>query len=149
MTDSSPVTFLVDLAGQLDARPGTPAAAFVLALDAWLDGRAATLDAALGLTATGPGKERALTRWRRARRNQHLRAALALVDGGYSWQRCLALAKEISRFESDLWPRWRDLPDPPDGASALRQALFHARREGALPTSPRQLSNIATNGRFD
>ena len=54
----------------------------------------------------------------------------------------MELAREISTFESIVWPRWRDFPSPPEGCSELRRYLFEARRLGELPSSERRLYSI-------
>lgn len=135
---------LVDLAARLAAQapPESPESDFARAVERWSLGAVDTLDEALGLVGA-PGRERAATRWRRAQRDRHLRRALALVEGDSPWRRCLALEREIERFESVIWPRWRDRTAPPPEASRLRAELFQARRLDALPTTARQLSNIA------
>lgn len=61
---------------------------------------------------------------------------------GTRWGRCTALATEIQKFESIIWPRIRDRETPPEGCSMLRSLLFRARRLGPLPTTARQLRNI-------
>jgi len=81
-------------------------------------------------------------RLRRQRRDQLLREAHGLMSGT-PWGRCVALEREIAQFESILWPRWRDRAAPPEPCSALRRHLFEARRLGPLPTTARQLRNIA------
>ena len=75
-------------------------------------------------------------------RDELLREAHGLMDGR-PWGRCVQLAAEIHRFEALVWPRWRDRAAPPEPCSALRRYLFEARKLGPLPTTPRQLRNIA------
>jgi hypothetical protein len=81
-------------------------------------------------------------RLRRQRRDGFLVQAIALMTGGTPWQRCTQLEAAIARFESTIWPQWRDRDTPPEGCSVLRSLLFHARRCGPLPTTARQLRNI-------
>ena len=92
----------------------------------------------------------ALAEWmRRRERDDYLREAYGLMSGA-PWGRCVQLAAEIHRFEALVWPRWRDRAAPPEPCSALRRHLFEARRLGQLPTSARQLRNIAKwNGHGD
>ncbi|NVZ10639.1 hypothetical protein HW932_15355 [Allochromatium humboldtianum] len=124
------------------APPGTPERDFARAVARWLQGEEDTLDAALGLSAHR-GQDSAPRRWRRDQRNRHLTTALELVEGDTTGARCRALAAEIARFESRIWPRWRVLTAPPPEASRLRTALFKARQFGCLPTTHEQLRNIA------
>lgn len=96
-------------------------------------------------------------------RDELLRAAHGLMDGT-SWARCVALEREIRRFETIQWPRLREhdgativrdengpaqptlaavgIDAPPEPCSALRRYLFEARRLGPLPTTARQIRNI-------
>jgi hypothetical protein len=95
------------------------------------------LDEALGLA--GLDRQRLC----RARRDHHLRQALAQVTSEpvSDWRRCLLLEAEIRRFLA-LFNGWRTLEAPPERTSALRRALFYARKFGCLPQSAKQLSNI-------
>ena len=70
-----------------------------------------------------------------------LRRAARCVDGSTRWQRAVSLAHEIRRFETAAWPRVREKNSLTDG-SALRLALFEARRLGPLPSSPRHLYRL-------
>ncbi len=126
--------------------PDTPAAFFVAGIRRWLSGSARSMDDALGLTGS-PGIETARTRYLRHRRDAHLLTAWRLLDGKPT-PRAAALADAIRRFESDIWPRWRDLEAPPASASSLGRAVWEARRCGSLPTSARQLQNIAESNRL-
>lgn len=92
--------------------------------------------AVLGLSGT------AGRRAREASRNFWLYRALRQVEGDTRWARCKGLSREIARFESCVWVRWRDLALVPDEASELRTCLFNARRLGPLPSTPEQLRNI-------
>ena len=86
----------------------------------------------------------ALAEWvRRRARDEYLREAHALMSGGTPWGRCVQLEAEIHRFEALVWPRWSDREAPPEPCSELRRHLFNARRIGPLPSSARQLWNIA------
>lgn len=110
-------------------------------VQAFITGRQRTLCKALGCRAAGhsaPTTEAAIQR-----RNQRLCEALSYCDGATPWRRCLALEREIATFEAIVWPRWRELTAPPPGASALRTALFHARKCHPLPTTARALSGIS------
>lgn len=86
-----------------------------------------------------------------AMRDYWLMRALRECPGNTLWPKAVALEKEIKRFETALWPAWRDLDEPPAGASALRTALFHAfkiaermpRARGiAIPRTAKMLNNI-------
>ena len=81
-------------------------------------------------------------RMRLRERDSFLVQALELMPGT-PWGRCVQLESEIRRFEALVWPRWRDRETPPEGCSALRHLLFEARRLGPLPSTARQLWNIA------
>ncbi|MFB1487413.1 MULTISPECIES: hypothetical protein [unclassified Thiocapsa] len=143
----SPAESLIAVARRLSAfnfESGSPERRMVDAIERWLSADAATLDEALGLTGA-PGRETARTLHRRALRDRHLVAAHGIIGAASPWRGCLALADEIARFESVIWPRWRDLPEPPPGASLLRAELFAARQFGTLPGTPMQLSRIVNN----
>lgn len=137
----NPAAQLAELAARLESEnppTGSPEAVLVTAVRRWLEGDVETLDAALGLGGAR-GIERARTLYRRAQRDHNLRAAWHAVEASGPWSRSVRLAAEISRFETDIWPRWRDLDAPPAGASSLRRSLFHARRLGPLPSTARGL----------
>jgi hypothetical protein len=80
----------------------------------------------------------------KADRNRHLRQAWRLLEdmGGTPWARSVRLKAEIERFESVLWPGWRDLPALPAGASELRTALFHAFKARRPPRTEVALHKI-------
>lgn len=126
-------------------KPGPLHAWFTAGIEAYLSG--ATLEAGLGL-AGGAGRRTARTLYRRARRDEALRQAHALVPGASPWRRSLALVHEVGRFGAVLWPRWRDLAAPPAGASALRQALFTAFKHGNPPASATGLHGICNPQRM-
>lgn len=137
MAPVDPIAALLSLAdAAASGRPvPEPVAAWLVSgVRSYLNDRE-PLDVALGLRA--PGWSPA-TRLAYARRNQALRAASALVDGPAQ------LSREITRFESRTWPRWKGLPSPPARASDLDRTLDQAFRTGApVPASARQLSRIA------
>lgn len=59
-----------------------------------------------------------------------IQAARAL-DEGYTWTAAVHLSAELSEFLSrGPWRAWRALDEPPDGASALRLALFWVAKHG-------------------
>lgn len=72
-------------------------------------------------------------RLRQARRDYWLRQAYALIQAEAPRPRCEALQAQANRFESAVWPRWRELDEPPEGASRLHACLFRACKEGAIP----------------
>lgn len=94
---------------------------------------------ALDLTDAG------YTRLCEAHRNHHLRTAASLLGEGRSWKRSEKLAQAAARFESITWPRWRDLERPPESASPLQVALFHARRWRKFPRSVMQFHNLTND----
>ncbi|HPE80185.1 MAG TPA: hypothetical protein PKZ35_09260 [Gammaproteobacteria bacterium] len=101
------------------------------------------LEKALNLRADGPGQLTARRAYLVRRRNHAIFAAWQLCEGGSPWLKAVALAAEVARFQSIIWPRWRELEVPPAIASELRRHLFDAHRCGAVPTSPEQLHRIA------
>jgi len=62
------------------------------------------------------------------RRNYWIVVAHGQIDAAGDWKKSEGLALELKRFEEIIWPSWRELDAPPNGASALREALFHAMR---------------------
>ncbi|GEM_PF-1546730 len=100
------------------------------ALRAYFSG-AGSLDKCLGLVGK-PGKRRISTRFRKHERDRHLRAAWALCVGESDWARSCNLTDEIRRFASIIWPRWRELREPPADSSQLRAHLFWAFKQGLL-----------------
>ena len=105
-----------------------------------------TLDQALAITPRR-GSRSWGRRLRAAERRLHLRAAWrAATDEAVSeHRRANLLAAAVADFERDFWPAW-STTGPPAGASALRSALFHARRATAepLPSSWRRLLDICS-----
>jgi hypothetical protein len=99
------------------------------ALDAFLNGQSETLCSALGLR--NPGRTghvaRALVY---EERNAALRVAAATLGGD-----AVNLLTATRRFETDTWPRVRDLPEPPDRFNETQRALFIAFKRGAPPRS--------------
>lgn len=145
MTTSNAAESLAQLAADLEAAdpaPDSPAAAFVAGVQRWLEGRAPSLDSALGLDGS-QGIRKARTRWLKAKQREHLMSAWNCLDGS-PWLRSVQLAKEIDRFETVIWPAWSRLDRPPANASRLRTALWEARRSGPLPGSERRLHDIVT-----
>jgi len=130
-----PAALIADLAAAIAAgeQPEPEVAqAFASAVGDWLEGRARSLDVALGVGGQA-GFEHARNRYRRAQRDRHLRAAHALAEGTGTWSRCVALAEAVERFESRIWQRWRDLAEPPQGCATINAHLFHARRLNGRP----------------
>lgn len=141
---ASPAETLAELAADLAAGrlPPPQACAWLAAcVEGYLE-QGIALEAALDLRPGLPGHEIAATRYRRARRDDHLRRAHAMMSGPTPWGRTVQLDAELRRFESRVWPQWRNLAAPPPGASELRVRLWHAARLGALPRL-RQLHAIS------
>jgi len=86
--------------------------------------------------------------WAKLERDFWLCRAGALIPAEKPWHRAVALAKEISAFQSRVLPAWRDLEAPPPSASELRSCLFFAHRADPdnLPRTPRRLSDILQAG---
>lgn len=130
-----PAARLATLAAALEAgeQPDPEAArAFAAGVRAWLEGETRSLDAALRVGGAA-GLEGARNRYRRARRDRHLRLAHSLVTAGGPWSRCVALAEAVERFEARIWPRWQHLAAPPEGCAEINAHLFHARRLNGRP----------------
>lgn len=108
----------------------------------WLAGEM-SLDQALGLGG-GPGQRSARYRYRESVRNHHLAEAHALCRGSSPRARSVSLVREVVRFQGVVWPRWRQLDEPPAGIPELRRHLFLARRAAVLPESESQLHAICT-----
>lgn len=139
---TDPAAALVELAAALveERPPPRPiAAAFVTAVNNWLQGQA--LEQALGLGGA-PGIAKARTRYRLRRRDAAIRRAYALMEERTPWRRSLALANEIRKFQRAIWPAWRDRREPPSDASTLRRHLFEAHKFGPVPPSARRLCEI-------
>ena len=121
---------------ELTARHGDPTTAAWLqtGLDRYLSSQdRPTLDAALGLGSTGPGKPAAATKHRKAIRNHYLKKAYYLIEPTKTpTARCETLAREIRRFESIIWPRLIGEVEPPAGCSELRKMLFHSKKTGEV-----------------
>jgi hypothetical protein len=98
-----------------------------------------SLEHLLGLRG---GSRTAAYRLRKLRRDYHLRQAWSALDGS-PWQRSVRLSEELIRFQSILWPRWRELQAPPEGCSQLRSALWRALKTRMLiPSTARHLHEI-------
>jgi len=66
--------------------------------------------------------------------------ATQLIDASKPWPCAVALERELRVFFTSIWPAWRHYENPPDGASDLRTALFHAvRAEPGMKFSARSL----------
>ncbi|WP_295450597.1 hypothetical protein [uncultured Thiodictyon sp.] len=109
----------------------------------WLNEGAADLEQALGL-AGSVGRDSARTIYRRHLRDMALREAHGMMTGPAPWSRSVALADEIARFNSLVWPRvchLSALPETPK-PSKLRATLFAAARWRPLPNSVRAVHDI-------
>lgn len=145
---SDPAALVADLAAALAAgtEPEPEAArTFSAAVSAWLEGQAASLDEALKLGGRA-GLEHARSRYRRRLRDRHLKDAAALLNAAGIWSASVALAAEVERFERRLWPKWRDLPEPPPGCASINAHLWRARRINgkSLPSTPEGLRQRLT-----
>jgi hypothetical protein len=140
-----PIADLLVLAAKLEAagaEPGSPEHRFVVGMRAYVAGVSATLEEALDLVGAR-GISDARSRYHMARRAEDLAAALRLMPGASDWQRAKALAAEVSRFEGQVWPRWRGMEAPPANASDVRVLLFRARKSGPLPATAPGLRKAA------
>lgn len=97
----------------------------------------------MGLGLAGrPGRHHLSTRYARYRRDQWLAKAFELVGGATYAERLEKLVLEMRRFDERAWPRLRHLDDPPPRASALRCALFRARRAHPFPRTQKHVGNM-------
>lgn len=136
---NDPVDTLQQARLRLAQLPDPSCQAVAEAIGRYLAGSAPTLDQALGLG--GSCADRA-----KAARDYWLREAWQALDGPLGFARSRKLADELGRFESCVWPRWRDLEATPEGASRLRVALWHAfrcARAYHIPRTAQGLDNIA------
>lgn len=102
-------------------------------------------DHAFHLQSAGVGKENALTRWRRHERNAFVRIAYGYIEGRSSNERIAELLKEIEKFESVYWPKYKDCEEPPPQLqTGLRLALWRAMRTGFKLPKKSQLWDIVT-----
>ncbi len=62
------------------------------------------------------------------RRNQALCEAADLMPEPTPYQRAAALANEARAFETRVWPRVADLPEPPERLTPVQAALWRAFR---------------------
>jgi hypothetical protein len=111
------------------------------ALADWADQAARRLAANLPADRALGMDPATMARLRRAERNRLLREACGMLPGDGPWTQALRLAAEIETCESRVFPHWRAIGGPPDGASALRRCLWAARQVGRLP-GPRMLAEI-------
>ncbi len=88
-------------------------------------------------------------RLRRAQRNYWLCRAYGLMPAGKRRSRCEALEKHASRFETTIWPRWRDADQPPIDVAELNLCLFRARKIGPIPAWRQLLRICVMNGTPD
>jgi hypothetical protein len=107
---------------------------------------AISLPRALGLDV--PRGSRSWARQlREADRRLHLRTAWAAVtaDDVSEYRRAHLLAEAVADFERTYWPAWQ-AAGPPAGTSALRTALYHARKATGepLPESWRRLRDLCS-----
>lgn len=87
-------------------------------------------------------------------RNYWLVVAHRHCNGETPWAKSITLADELARFQSAIWPAWRELAEVPTGSSDLRKALFYAMRAAEkivtdsggikMPCSERGLHGIVT-----
>ncbi len=130
------------LVAVIEALPDGPTRSwFSAGVAAWLAG--SPLEIALGL-AGGQGRRSARFLYLQHSRDSALRTAHALMAGSSPWSKTLELAHEVEQFRGRIWPRWRNLPALPEGASELRAALWTAFRAGTVPASPSRLHDICS-----
>lgn len=110
-------------------------------LQEYLEDGEKTLDICLGMRSQS---ERSLPyQYKMMQRNKYLREAHALCEGDTLWKKSCQLEKEISRFQSIIWPRLRHLDSIPAGTSSLRTSLFKAfKLELKIPNSARRIHDI-------
>ena len=114
-------------------------------LTEWISGEASTLDAAL-LGGTAEVGERPRQLIRLNIRDRHLKKAAGLCEGRGPAQKASALVREIERFETVTWRRWKCLEYPPENAGLLKGHLFQARKINGNPLPGyRQIIRILTS----
>ena len=140
--DDVPELQALALVAVIEALPAGPTRSwFSAGVAAWLAG--SPLEIALGL-AGGQGKRSARFLYLQYLRDDALRHAHALMAGSSPWAKTLELAHEVEQFRGRIWPRWRNLAAPPEGASELRAALWRAFRAGPTPSSASRLHEICS-----
>jgi hypothetical protein len=75
-------------------------------------------------------------------RDVWINEAARYIDEPTLWKKAVALAAEIKRFETRLWPCWKSGKLPPQRATPVEACLFFARQHDALPGTARQVRNI-------
>lgn len=90
-----------------------------LAAQSWLaNGGRFPMERYLWLPATG-------LKLRNASRDLWLREAAALIQIEGPFSKAAALHRQLNDFVTrGAWQSWKELPQPPEGASELRRALF-------------------------
>jgi hypothetical protein len=78
--------------------------------------------------------------YRNAIRDRHLARVSELVDGDVAEVHRLA-----NVFATRIWPRWRNLEQPPETAGLINATLFLARKAATLPDSRKQIKRILDN----
>jgi hypothetical protein len=101
---------------------------FTTALDRWAAGES-------WQTAFMPRRT-----YRNAIRDRHLARVSELVDGDVAEVHRLA-----NVFATRIWPRWRNLEQPPKNAGLINATLFLARKAAPLPDSRKQIKRIIDN----
>ena len=70
---------------------------------------------------------------RQSSRDYWLCVASDLLGGDAPAERARLLYVACHRFESQVWPRWKNFSSAPDGAAELSGCLHLARRAGEFP----------------
>jgi len=78
--------------------------------------------------------------YRNAIRDRHLARVSELVDHDVGEVHRLA-----NIFATRIWPRWRNLEQPPENAGLINATLFLARKAATLPDSRKQIKRIIDN----
>lgn len=87
---------------------------------------------------------RSTARFRLTQRDRWLAEVAGSTEGVTSWAKSVAVSQALDAFLArGAWKAWRDLQDPPAGASNLRVALFYtAKFNDGKGLSPKQVGRI-------
>lgn len=81
-------------------------------------------------------------------RNRYLRmAAKYYIEGNTIAEKARNLTHEIKKFETLIWPRWKDLDSPKENCSLLRWHIFYAKKAWDKLPDEAQLARILKSGR--
>lgn len=103
------------------------------------------MDDALGLRTQGASRN-LRTQYLKRLQDIALYEAWSIYGGDDNRQWWKLFSRTVRNFSASTWPRWRDLDDMPEHASALQRSLWRAFKYGNVATSPRRLSEAVKRG---